>query len=90
MTMPDLVPSPRWRRRACRPRGLRTRRRREPDGSSPHYRRSRWYAGTDSGAQIGIQPLTAPVAPFKFIVHAAKAKAGLPVRGGIAGAAGWA
>jgi phage gp29-like protein len=61
-----------------------------PDGSSPHYRRSRWYTGVDDGARIGIQPLTAPLAPFKFIVHAAKAKAGLPVRGGIARAAGWA
>jgi phage gp29-like protein len=37
----------------------------------------------------GIQPLTAPLAPFKFITHVAKAKAGLPVRGGIARAAGW-
>ena len=38
---------------------------------------------------IGIQPMTAPLAPFKFIVHFAKAKAGLPVRGGLARAAGW-
>jgi phage gp29-like protein len=56
----------------------------------PHFGGSRWYAGTDGDAQIGIQPLTAPLAPFKFIVHAAKAKSGLPVRGGIARAAGWA
>ena len=46
--------------------------------------------GTGGDARIGIQPLTAPLAPFKFIVHLAKAKAGLPVRGGIARAAGWA
>jgi phage gp29-like protein len=38
---------------------------------------------------IGIQPMTAPLAPFKFIVHFAKAKAGLPIRGGLARAAGW-
>ena len=43
---------------------------------------------TPSG--IGIQPMTARLAPFKFIVHFAKAKAGLPVRGGLARAAGWA
>ena len=34
--------------------------------------------------------MTAPLAPFKFIVHFAKAKAGLPIRGGLARAAGWA
>ena len=37
---------------------------------------------------IAVQPMTAPLAPFKFIVHFAKAKAGLPVRGGLR-AAGW-
>jgi len=39
---------------------------------------------------IGIQPMTAPLAPFKFVTHFAKAKAGLPIRGGLARAAGWA
>ena len=39
---------------------------------------------------IGIQPMTAPLAPYKFITHFAKAKAGLPIRGGLARAAGWA
>ena len=60
------------------------------DGSAvaPHYGRARWASGVDPTK--GIQPLTAPLAPFKFIVHVAKAKAGLPVRGGIARAAGWA
>jgi phage gp29-like protein len=47
-------------------------------GMSPAYR-----------GGIGIQPLTAPLAPFKFVTHVAKAKSGLPVRGGIARAAGW-
>ncbi|MGD0117615.1 MAG: DUF935 domain-containing protein [Candidatus Binatus sp.] len=42
------------------------------------------------GAGIGIQPMTAPLAPYKFITHIAKAKAGLPIRGGLARAAGWA
>ena len=55
-----------------------------------HYGRSRWSSGIGVDPRIGIQPLTAPLAPFKFIVHAAKAKAGLPMRGGIARAAGWA
>jgi phage gp29-like protein len=31
-----------------------------------------------------------PLAPFKFIVHIARAKSGVPIRGGIARAAGWA
>jgi phage gp29-like protein len=38
---------------------------------------------------IGIQPMTEPLLPYKFIVHFAKAKAGLPIRGGLARAAGW-
>jgi phage gp29-like protein len=47
-------------------------------GMSPAYR-----------GGIGIQPLTAPLAPYKFVTHIAKAKSGLPVRGGVARAAGW-
>ena len=42
-----------------------------------------------SGPWQGMQPLTAPLEPFKFIVHFSKAKSGLPIRGGIARAAGW-
>jgi phage gp29-like protein len=41
------------------------------------------------GWLAGIQPMTAPLAPFKFVVHFAKAKSGLPIRGGLARAAGW-
>lgn len=37
----------------------------------------------------GIQPMTEPLLPYKFITHVAKAKAGLPIRGGLARAAGW-
>jgi phage gp29-like protein len=37
----------------------------------------------------GSQPMTAALEPFKFIVHFSKAKSGLPIRGGIARAAGW-
>jgi phage gp29-like protein len=49
-------------------------------------------AGTLSSLRggIGIQPMTAPLAPYKFVTHFAKAKAGLPIRGGLARAAGWA
>lgn len=42
-----------------------------------------------SGQQIGIQPATKPLAPFKFITHVTKAKAGLPIRGGLARVAAW-
>jgi phage gp29-like protein len=45
---------------------------------------------SSAAAAIGIQPLTAPLAPYKFVTHVAKAKAGLPIRGGLARAAGWA
>ncbi|MGH7917290.1 MAG: DUF935 domain-containing protein, partial [Candidatus Binataceae bacterium] len=37
-----------------------------------------------------LQPMTAPLHPFKFVVHTAKSKSGLPIRGGLARAAGWA
>ncbi len=46
--------------------------------------------GFPGGARIGIQPLSEPLLPYKFIVHFARAKAGLPIRGGLARAAGWA
>ncbi len=59
-------------------------------GGAAHFGGSRWYAGVEGEAAIGYQPLTAPLAPFKFVVHIAKAKSGLPVRGGLARAAGWA
>jgi phage gp29-like protein len=36
------------------------------------------------------QPMSEPLSPFKFIAHTAKAKSGLPIRGGLARAAGWA
>jgi len=42
-----------------------------------------------AGPWNGLQPMTAPLAPFKFIVHFAKAKSGLPIRGGLARASGW-
>jgi phage gp29-like protein len=53
-----------------------------------HFAGAGMYASVRGG--IGIQPLTAPLAPFKFITHVARAKAGLPIRGGLARAAGWA
>ncbi len=53
-----------------------------------HFAGAGLYAAARGG--IGIQPLTAPLAPFKFITHVARAKAGLPIRGGLARAAGWA
>ncbi|HYB91396.1 MAG TPA: DUF935 domain-containing protein [Candidatus Binataceae bacterium] len=52
-----------------------------------HFSGSGLYAALRGG--VGIQPLTAPLAPYKFITHFARAKAGLPIRGGLARAAGW-
>jgi phage gp29-like protein len=42
------------------------------------------------GPTVGRQPATAPLLPFKWIQHIAKCKSGLPIRGGLARAAGWA
>jgi phage gp29-like protein len=52
-----------------------------------HFRGAGIFAA--NRAAIGIQPLAEPLSPYKFITHVAKAKAGLPVRGGLARAAGW-
>lgn len=52
-----------------------------------HFRGGGIFAA--SRAAVGIQPLTEPLAPYKFITHVARAKAGLPIRGGLARAAGW-
>lgn len=46
-------------------------------------------ARQENGGSLGRQPLTAPLTPFKFIVHYAQAKSGLPIRAGIARAAAW-
>jgi phage gp29-like protein len=54
----------------------------EPRGSALRAHRS----GDSWG---GMQPMTAPLEPFKFVVHLSKTKSGLPVRGGLARAAGW-
>lgn len=54
-----------------------------------HFGGGAGFLPTWMSSGIGIQPMTAPLAPFKFIVHFAKAKAGLPIRGGLARAAGW-
>jgi phage gp29-like protein len=45
--------------------------------------------GPEFGHEIGIQPATQPLAPFKFITHVTRAKAGLPIRGGLARIAIW-
>ena len=44
---------------------------------------------TPENARIGIQPATAPLTPYKFITHVARAKSGLPIRGGLARAISW-
>ncbi len=41
-------------------------------------------------ARIGYQPMTAPLAPFKFIVHISRSKAGFLIRGGLSRIAAWA
>jgi phage gp29-like protein len=60
------------------------------DGGGHLARPAPWMATTSTGAEIGIQPATAPLKPFKFITHVARAKSGLPIRGGIARLAAWA
>jgi len=63
-----------------------------PENGGQHLSRL-MYPGTArrlSDLSAGLQPMTAPLPPFKFVLHFAKAKAGLPIRGGIARAAGWA
>ncbi len=42
------------------------------------------------GHEVGIQLATEPLAPFKFITHISRTKAGLPIRGGLARIAIWA
>ena len=54
----------------------------EPRGSGLRAPRS-------SDSWRGVQPMTAPLEPFKFVIHLSKAKSGLPIRGGLARAAGW-
>ena len=51
------------------------------DGGQHLDRNFRW---NDEAAKIGIQPMTEPLIPYKFIVHFGHAKAGLPVRAGLA------
>jgi len=41
------------------------------------------------GAYIGVQPATEPLEPYKFITHIAKAKSGLPIRGGLTRSLAW-
>lgn len=44
---------------------------------------------TPESSWIGIQPATEPLLPYKFIAHVAKAKSGLPIRGGLTRALAW-
>ncbi len=61
------------------------------DGAGHLEGRMRSYdRASGDGVWNGYQPLTEPLLPFKFVVHFAKAKSGLPIRGGLARAAGWA
>jgi phage gp29-like protein len=48
-----------------------------------------WNGASRASVETFLQPMTAPLEPFKFIVHCSKAKSGLPIRGGLARAAGW-
>jgi phage gp29-like protein len=64
-----------------------------PPGGYAHVeRRLAPKSETNGGSALwnGLQPLTAPLLPFKFITHFAQAKSGLPIRGGLARAVGWA
>lgn len=57
------------------------------EGEGRHFR-ARGMGGW--ALRDGIQPFAEPLEPYKFVVHLARAKSGLPVRGGLARAAGWA
>lgn len=59
-------------------------------GSHLEARMRTSFPYSTEGAWNDYQPMTAPILPFKFVVHFAKAKSGLPIRGGLARAAGWA
>jgi phage gp29-like protein len=60
----------------------------EPGAMAPRAGHFRGSGATDRLA--AMQPFTTPLWPCKFIVHVARAKAGIPIRGGLARAAGWA
>jgi phage gp29-like protein len=47
------------------------------------------HNGRSTDSWRGRQPMTSPLEPFKFVVHLSKAKSGLPIRAGLARAAGW-
>ena len=52
-------------------------------------RSAAFHNGRSTDPWRGRQPMTAPLEPFKFVVHLSKAKSGLPIRAGLARAAGW-
>jgi phage gp29-like protein len=56
----------------------------DADDEAFHFKKSPW-----GSVMTGRQPLTAPLAPFKFITHQARTKSGLPIRGGLARASAW-
>src|SRR5216684_8203035 len=61
-----------------------------PVGTGAQPQLSPWNVRVVSGGhEIGFQPATQPLAPFKFITHITRAKAGLPIRGGLARIAMW-
>ncbi len=61
-----------------------------PLGAGGQPQLSPWNVRIVSGGhEIGFQPATQPLAPFKFITHITRAKAGLPIRGGLARIAMW-
>lgn len=47
------------------------------------------WAWNTQAARLGLQPLTAPLAPYKFITHLAKAKSGIPIRSGLTRCIAW-
>jgi phage gp29-like protein len=63
-------------------------------GEAPAYRDGRpgaltaWIRPTPEGP-VGLQPGSARLWPYKFVVHKSAAKSGLPVRGGLARIAAW-
>jgi phage gp29-like protein len=53
------------------------------DGGQHLANRIKNWSWNSAAEKIGIQPLTAPLHPYKFIVHFGRAKSGLPIRCGL-------
>ena len=54
-----------------------------------HAPRGMFASWNEAAARIGIQPLTQPLAPWKYVTHFGRVKSGLPIRSSFARCASW-